>query len=66
VRLTSGERAEPMRCRFGHVDAGIALIRAASGRSLPGAMAISLWGGPSGKERPTDREATVTRVLPGS
>jgi hypothetical protein len=24
VRMTSGERAEPMRCRSGHVDAGIA------------------------------------------
>jgi hypothetical protein len=24
VRLTTGERAEPMRCRSGHVDAGIA------------------------------------------
>jgi hypothetical protein len=22
VRLTTGERAEPMRCRFSHVDAG--------------------------------------------
>jgi hypothetical protein len=24
VRLTTGERAEPMRCRSGHVDAGSA------------------------------------------
>jgi hypothetical protein len=41
VRLTSGERTEPMRCRSGYVDAG-SPDRTASGRSSPGAMAISL------------------------
>jgi hypothetical protein len=48
-------------CRWGD-----RLIGVESGRSLPGAMAIRLSAGLHWKVRPTDREATVARVLPGS